>query len=121
MGETATPTASIVGGATLVPLPEMFPADSCAGVETTTRFVLVAESDGEVVALLSTEFVLPILWPHAFVAVFDPDFTKVLDADGALFATAHEDITDHVNSGRWGRYNVCATVTRLAIWQPPSE
>jgi hypothetical protein len=110
-----------VDGARIVPLPEMFPANGCAGFGTSTSSTLVAQNNGDVVAALGNGTALPILWPHGFSAVFDPSFTEVLDASGATFATAGEDFTSRVTSGSWGPYQVCATAIRIAVWPRQSS
>jgi hypothetical protein len=80
----------------------------CAGVELGGQIFLVATVEG-VVGQSAAGPVLKIYWPPGFQAIFDPDFKAVVDSDGAVIASAGDEINGLVSRGRWNGRTACAT------------
>lgn len=112
---SSQPTASPVATVFLQPLPTTGFMDACAGDLILSPVVLASTATG-IVGRLSNGFTIKLFWPPGFSAIYDPLFSRVLTDRGEVFTTAGEDISGHLDGGKWNGMNVCPAGDSIYIY-----
>lgn len=90
------------------------PLDACAGVLLEGPIILQIK-DGASLAHRAGGTSLPIFWPDNFTARFDGAIWRVLDAQGKVFASSGENISDYMR-GNWHGWMVCTTIRAVYLY-----
>ena len=89
--------------------------DACAGVLYHPVPIFLVADGTDVVGRRANGDNLLIYWPPGTQAVFDPDFSRVVDEDHETIATAGENIRPHLD-GDWLGWHVCTTRSSIFFY-----
>ena len=115
-GAPGTGDASATNEGALVPVRTVPPGlNACAGVLYDPVPIILTAEGRDVVARLPNGETVLIYWPPGTQAVFDPEFSRIVDEDQQTVAPAGTNIRPFLDD-RWLGWNVCTTVDSIFFY-----